>query len=66
MTNPDQLYGLPYFKYFVLNGALCGGRTLPPKISPMEFLEDTHFYMFDMTCSLLQSPSYAKSPIKSG
>ena len=45
MTDTEPLYSLPYFKYFALNNALCGGANLPPDISPEEFLDDFHFYL---------------------
>ena len=57
MPEPDGRYSLNYFKYFLMQDMLESGTALPADITPENFLSDFHFYHFNLTASLNNSPS---------
>ena len=63
---PDKQYSLNYFKWFLLNDCLTGGKNLPPALEPERFVNDQHFYYFTLDTSMNTSPEWTKSPLKSG
>ena len=66
VPEPDSQYSLNYLKYFIMNDMVENGSTLPPDISPENFISDFHFYHFNLTTSMSNNPSWTKSPVKGG